>query len=63
MTKKIAVLAIVTAMLSTPTLAALGFLTGERVDGMNKICFYDVLGSTYTLNIDSYEICPVSYNF
>jgi hypothetical protein len=43
--------------------ATTGFLTGERVSGMNKICYYDVLGDTYTLNVKSYELCPLTYNF
>jgi hypothetical protein len=43
--------------------AATGFLKGDRVSGMNKICYYDVLGSTYTLNIGMVELCPLSYDF
>jgi len=43
--------------------AATGFLKGERVSGMNKICYYDVLGSTYTLNIGMVELCSLSYDF
>ena len=43
--------------------AATGFLSGERISGMNKICYYDVLGSTYTLNIGMVELCPLSYDF
>jgi len=48
---------------STNVSAATGYLTGETVDGMNKICFYDVLGSTYTLNVKSVELCPLSHDF
>jgi len=43
--------------------AATGFLSGERTSGMNKICYYDVLGSTYTLNIGMTDLCPLSYDF
>ena len=43
--------------------ATMGFLKGERENGMNKICFYDVLWSTYTLNVKSYELCPLTYDF
>lgn len=42
--------------------AATGFLKGEQTDGMNKICYYDVLGSTYTLNVKSTKLCPLTYN-
>ena len=54
---------IVLVSLSIMANAATGFLKGERVSGMNKICYYDVLGSTYTLNIGMVELCPLSYNF
>ena len=30
---------------------------------MNKIYFYNVLGSTYALNVQSYELCPLAYEF
>ena len=43
--------------------ATTGFLIGEKVSGLNRICYYDVLGSTYTLNVPAYEICPVTYDF
>lgn len=43
--------------------ATTGFLIGEKMSGMNKICFYNVLGSTYTLNVQSYELCPLTYEF
>jgi len=49
--------------LSSIANAATGFLTGERTSGMNKICYYDVLGSTYTLNIGAVDLCPLSYDF
>ena len=37
---------------------ALGFLSGEQISGQNKICFYDVQGSGYTLTIKAYQVCP-----
>jgi hypothetical protein len=43
--------------------ATMGFLKGEKESGMNKICFYDVLGSTHSLNVKSYELCPLTYDF
>lgn len=43
--------------------ATTGFLVSEKMSGMNKICFYNVLGSTYTLNVKSYELCPLTYEF
>lgn len=40
-----------------------GFLSGEQESGMNKICMYDVLGDTYTLNLSSVSLCPMSHEF
>jgi hypothetical protein len=42
--------------------AAMCFKTGERVSGMNKICYYDCLGSTVAITISSIELCPLSIN-
>ena len=50
-------------VLSAVSNAATGFLSGERISGMNKICYYNVLGSTYTLNIGMTDLCPLSYDF
>ncbi len=50
-------------MSSTMLYATTGFLTGEQISGMNKMCYYNVLGSTYTLNVKSYELCPLSHEF
>jgi hypothetical protein len=36
--------------------------SGEQVSGMNKICFYDCLGSTVAINISSTALCPLSIN-
>lgn len=36
------------------------FKTGERTSGMNKICFYDCLGSEAAITIKSTELCPLS---
>jgi len=48
---------------SNVALATMGFLKSERTSGMNKICYYDVLGDTYTLNIKAVELCPLTYDF
>ena len=61
--KKIVILLILSMTFALLANATTGFLRGEQVSGMNKICFYDVIGSTYTLNIKSYELCPLTYEF
>jgi hypothetical protein len=38
------------------------FKTGERTSGMNKICYYDCLGSEAAITIKSTELCPLSIN-
>lgn len=40
-----------------------GFLTRERASGVNKTCYYNVLGSTKTVTVSSVSLCPVSYRF
>src|SRR5688572_19883017 len=40
--------------------AATGFKTGERVSGLNKICYYDVLGSDYSITIGAAQLCPIT---
>lgn len=41
-------------------LAVTCFSRGERVSGMNKICFYDCMGSDVAINVKSYELCPLT---
>lgn len=36
------------------------FKTGERVDGMNKICFYKCPSGDAAITISAVELCPLS---
>ena len=36
------------------------FATGEQISGMNKICFYDCLGSVAAITLKSIDLCPLS---
>jgi hypothetical protein len=54
---------IIILVFSTMSNATTGFLVGDRLSGLNKICYYNVLGSTYTLNISSSQLCPLTYDF
>ena len=36
------------------------FGSGERSSGMNKICYYDCLGSEASKTVGSTELCPLS---
>lgn len=36
------------------------FKSGEQVSGMNKICFYDCLGSQAAITISSAQLCPLT---
>ena len=50
---------------STPVLqqryaAVTCFKTGERQSGMNKICFYNCLGSEAAITISAVELCPLT---
>jgi hypothetical protein len=35
---------------------------GERTSGMNKICYYDCLGSTRAVTQSAVSLCPLSIN-
>lgn len=37
-----------------------GFKTSEQSTGMTKQCYYQALGSTYTLTVSSTQLCPLS---
>jgi hypothetical protein len=42
--------------------AVVCFKSGERMSGMNRICYYDCLGSTYAITVGVAELCPLSIN-
>ena len=37
-----------------------GYKTGEHVTGTTKQCFYDALGSEYTLTLRAIDLCPLT---
>lgn len=52
------------SLASSPSIkvAATCFKTGEQTSGMNKICYYNCMGSTKAINVKSYELCPITVN-
>jgi hypothetical protein len=42
--------------------AATCFATGEQTSGMNKICYYDCLGSSFAITVSSVALCPLTIN-
>lgn len=36
------------------------FAAGEQISGMNKICFYDCLGSRAAITVSAVSLCPIS---
>jgi len=36
--------------------------TGESTSGTNKICYYNCMGSTKTINVGSMQFCPININ-
>lgn len=42
----------------TPPVRPRGFLKGSYVNGLNRICVYDDLGSEYVLTVGSSQLCP-----
>jgi len=47
---------------SFPAQAATALYTGEVISGMNKICYYNHLGSTVAITIPATQLCPLSIN-
>jgi hypothetical protein len=45
-------------LISSPAFAGTAYLKGEKTTGMTKQCFYDYMGSQYTITIKNYELCP-----
>ncbi len=41
-------------------LALLCFSTGQEIDGLNKICYYDCAGSRAAITVSSIDLCPIT---
>lgn len=41
----------------------MGMKKGEYVDGMTKVCIYDVLGEDKAVRVQNFELCPISPRF
>lgn len=39
---------------------AVAFYTGEITQGLNKVCYYNHLGSIVTLTVRAVELCPLT---
>ena len=53
-------LALALLILAAPAYAATAFYTHETIDGLVKICFYSYYKGTVSINVNSYDVCPVS---
>lgn len=42
--------------------AVICFSKGEQQSGMNKICYYDCLGSMTAITIGATQLCPLTIN-
>ena len=40
-----------------------GFLAGEYLDGMTKVCVYDVMGEKKAIRLNSTSLCPLNPRF
>ncbi|GEM78077.1 hypothetical protein [Vibrio superstes] len=43
--------------------ATTGFLQSEESQAFAKVCFYDVLGETHSLNIGATDLCLLTHDF
>jgi len=59
MKKLIITLFIILVIIGT-AYASTCFYKGERVSGLNKICYYDCAGGTAAITVKSYELCPLT---
>jgi hypothetical protein len=57
------ILVTLVVLYSQVILAATGHLSGEQVSGTNKICYYNVMGSTHSINVSTVTLCPLTYEF
>ena len=57
---KKAIIALIILLSWSSAFAATGFLKGDRVSGMNKICYYNGPSGDFTKTISSVSICPQS---
>lgn len=51
-----------TPISQTTELAVMCFKSGEQTSGMNKICYYDCMGSTKAITVGVAQLCPLSVN-
>lgn len=40
--------------------STMAFKKGEQTTGMTKQCYYDALGSGYTITVSSIDLCPLT---
>lgn len=50
--------AIFAVVFASSAFAGTAFFKYERSSGMNKICFYDHIGSEVAITVKSYDLCP-----
>lgn len=53
-------LMLVLLLISSSAFAGTAFFKYERTSGMNKICFYDYLGSEIAITIGAVQLCPLT---
>ncbi len=58
---KLAIIALILSF-SLPAFAVTAYYKRESVSGMNKICYYDKLGSEVAITIAATKICPLTVN-
>ena len=39
---------------------AAAFYVGESTQGLNKVCYYDHLGSIVAITVEATDICPLT---
>lgn len=60
---KTVIISLVGAVLITLAVAAVagtGVFIGESIKGINRICYYDYMGSTYVVTFQIKDLCPMT---
>ena len=52
--------AVFTVLFASSAFAGTAFFKYDRTSGMNKICYYDHLGSEVAITIRSTSLCPMT---
>ena len=48
------------SLVASSAFAGTAYFKYDRISGMNKICYYDHVGSTVAITVSSTSLCPMT---